>query len=157
LPKQNYLLDACAVLAFLDDETGADIVCDLLDRAKKGEISLSMNSANLIEVYYDRIRVVGSEKADEVIKDIQNTFPINIIENLSSEIVHEAAYLKTTGELSFADSILIATAKCYGATVVTCDHGELKPIEQKGDIPFLWIRPKTQRFNELILLLSSIL
>ena len=142
MPKQNYLLDACAVLAFLNDEIGADIVCKLLDRAKQGEISLSMNAANLIEVYYDRIRVVGSENADSIIKDIRNTFPVLIIETLSSDIVREAACLKTTGKLSFADSILIATAKCIEATVVTCDYIELKPIEQQGHIPFLWIRPQ---------------
>ena len=142
LPKQNYLLDACAVLAFLNDETGADVVSDLLDKAKQGEISLSMNSANLIEVYYDLIRVVGSENADLIIRDIHNTFPVFIIETLSSDIVREAAQLKTSGRMSFADSILIATAKCIGATVVTCDYIELKPVEQQGHTPFLWIRPQ---------------
>ena len=40
------------------------------------------------------------------------------------------------------DTILIATAVCSGATVVTCDHLELEPVEKQGIVPFLWIRPQ---------------
>jgi len=139
---QNYILDACALLALFDDEPGADIVEELIDRAKNNEITLTMNAANLIEVYYDRIRVAGTEQADAVIQDIYDTFPIPIIETLNPTIVREAARLKATGKMSFADTILVATARYSGATIVTCDHVELKPVEQQGHIPFLWIRPQ---------------
>ena len=142
MPKQNYLLDACALLAYLDDEKGADIVTELLNRAKSREITLSINVVNLIEVYYNRIRTVGSEEADTTIRDIYDTFPFFIIETLNRKIANEAAYYKSTGKMSFADSILVATAKCIGATVVTCDHVELEPVEQQGQIAFLWIRPQ---------------
>ena len=142
MPKQNYLLDACAVLAYLDDEKGADAVSELFEKARHKEITISMNAANLIEVYYDRIRKVGTSEADTTIRDIYDTFPVSIIETLTPAIVHEAAYFKSTGKMSFADSIFAATAKCTGATAVTCDHVELKPVEQQGQIPFLWIRPQ---------------
>ena len=49
----NYLLDACALLAFLNDEEGAETVSGLLDQARNEKITLNMNAANLIEVYYD--------------------------------------------------------------------------------------------------------
>ena len=101
-----------------------------------------MNAANLIEVYYDRIRVTGTDRADAIIQEIYNTFPISIIEILDSAIVREAARLKAMGKMSFADTILVATALRTGATVVTCDHVELGPIEQQEHIPFLWIRPQ---------------
>jgi predicted nucleic acid-binding protein len=42
-----------------------------------------------------------------------------------------------------ADTVLIATALCTGSTLVTCDYAELEPIEQQGQIPFLWIRPQS--------------
>jgi len=142
LPKPNYLLDTCAVLAFFDDEEGADIVSGLFDSAKSGDIILSMNAANLIEVYYDRIRVVGSEEADDTIRKIYEDSSIFIIEELNLAIVREAAYFKATGKMSFADSILMATARFTGATVVTCDHVELGPVEKQGQISFLWIRPQ---------------
>ncbi len=142
MPKQNYLLDACALLAFYDSEKGADVVRELLKSAERGEITLSMNAANLIEVYYDRIREVGSENADETIRNIYEDSPISIIEELTPDIVREASYFKATGKMSFADTILLATARCTGATVVTCDHVELEPVERQGQIPFLWIRPQ---------------
>jgi predicted nucleic acid-binding protein len=139
---QNYILDACALLALFDDEEGADIVDNLLEQAKNNEITLSMNAANLIEVYYDRIRVAGTEKADAIIQNIYDTYPITIIETLNPAIVREAAYLKAIGKMSFADTILIATASYIDATVVTCDHTELEPVERQGKIPFHWIRPQ---------------
>ena len=137
----EYILDACALIAFFDGEEGAIIVRNLLDRASNNEITITMNAANLIEVYYDRIRVVGTEQADAVIREIYNTFPISIIETLNPTIVREAAHLKALGKMSFADTILVATARYSGATIVTCDHIELEPIERQGYIPFLWIRP----------------
>ena len=138
----DYLLDACAVLALLNDEAGADIVTGLLDRAECDEITIGMNAANLIEVYYDRIRVAGVDRADVIIREIYNAFPITILETLDIAIVREAAHLKAMGKMSFADTILVATARCTGATIVTCDHVELKPVEQQKHISFLWIRPQ---------------
>ena len=138
----DYLFDACALIAFLNDEEGAEIVSGLFDRAVHGEITLGINAVNLIEVYYDRIRVIGVDRADEIIKEIQNTFPLVIIETLTPAIVCEAAHLKAHGKMSFADTILVATAHCTGATIVSCDHIELGPVEQQGKIPFLWIRTK---------------
>jgi predicted nucleic acid-binding protein len=137
----DYLLDACAVLAFLKKEEGADVVMGLIDRAESGEISLCMNAVNLIEVYYDRIRMDGFDQADAIINDIYNLFPVSIIESIDSAIVREAARLKAQGKMSFADTILVATARCTGAVIVTCDHVELEPVERQEHIPFLWIRP----------------
>ena len=142
MPVSDYLLDACAVLAFFDDEKGADVVSSLIDRAKNSEINLSINAANLIEVYYDRIRVIGAENAKEIIRKIYENSPISIIENLSPDIVREASRLKALGKMSFADTILVATARCTGATIVSCNHVELEPVERQENIPFLWIRPQ---------------
>ena len=139
---QNYILDACALLALFDDEPGADIVEELIDQAKNNEITLTMNAANFIEVYYDRIRTVGKERADSIIQNVYDIFPVSIIETLNPAIVREAARLKATGKMSFADTILVATARCIGATIVTCDHVELEPVERQEHIPFLWIRPQ---------------
>jgi len=137
---QEYILDACAVLAFLDGEEGAIVVRRLLDQARTNEISLIMNVANLVEVYYDRIRTVGIKQADEIIQNIYDTFPISFIENLSPDIVREASILKAEGKMSFADTILVATAICTNTTIVTCDHSEFEMIEKQEAVPILWIR-----------------
>jgi predicted nucleic acid-binding protein len=138
----NYLFDACAILALLNDEEGADVVSDLLDQAERNEITLGITAANMIEVYYDRIRVIGSDRADVIIREIYNSFPISVIATLDSAIVREAARLKAMGKMSFADTLLVATARCTGATIVSCDHVELEPVERQESIPFLWIRPQ---------------
>jgi predicted nucleic acid-binding protein len=140
MPK-NYLLDACALIAYLGNENGNDIVEKLIEQAKRKEIIVCINAANLIEVYYNRVRKMGPDMANAIIQGIYKDFPITIIDKLTPDIVREAAYLKAGGGMSFADTILLATARCTGATVVTCDHAEFKPVEQRENIPFLWIRP----------------
>jgi uncharacterized protein len=139
---QNYLLDACALIAFSDEEDGVIVVKELLHRAERREIAISIHAANLIEVYYDRIRAIGSDAADTLIHGIYDVFPITVINTFSPAIVREAAYFKADGKMSFADAILVATARRTGATIVTCDHAELEPVEQRGLVSFLWIRPK---------------
>ena len=139
---QNYILDACALIAFYAEEKGADIVSELLGKAEQKEISLCINAVNLIEVYYDRIRAEGNDKADTIIRGVYDTFPVSIIESNTPAIVREAARLKAQGRMSFADTILVATARCINATIVTCDHVELEHVEKKENLPFVWIRPQ---------------
>ena len=136
----DYLLDACALLAFFNGEKGAEVIRELFEQADRKEITLKMHTANLIEVYYDRIRVVGSDSADAMMSEIYNSFPITFIETLSPSIVQKAAHLKALGKMSFADTILVATAHCTGSTIVSCDHVELDTVERQENIPFLWIR-----------------
>ena len=136
----DYLFDSCALIALFNDEEGADIVSGLLDRTNRGEITAGITAVNLIEVYYDRIRIAGIDRANAIIHEIYSTFPLTVIESIGPDIVREAARLKADGKMSFADTILVATALYTGATLVTCDYIELKPVEQKEKIPFLWIR-----------------
>ena len=55
----NYVLDAFAVLTYIGDEEGADKVEEILDKAKNGEIKLTMNYVNLGEIYYIIARELG--------------------------------------------------------------------------------------------------
>ena len=102
-----------------------------------------MNAVNLIEVFYDRIRIVCFDLADAIINNVYTVSPITIIETNDSAIFREAARFKAEGKMSFADTVLVATALCTGSTLVTCDYTELEPVEQQGQIPFLWIRPQS--------------
>jgi predicted nucleic acid-binding protein len=64
----NYVLDACAVIALLDGEEGAEIVKDLFEKAEAGKITVYIHSVNLLEVYYDRIRAINLEVAEEFLE-----------------------------------------------------------------------------------------
>ncbi len=52
----SYVIDACALIAYLRDETGGDKLKALL---KEKDKTFFMHSINLGEVYYDSLRVSG--------------------------------------------------------------------------------------------------
>ena len=133
----HYLLDACALLAFLNGEAGKQMVIDLLKQARNGEIRLSMSIVQLLEVYYDCIYVAGEEDARTTIKSILSE-PISIIENISYRDMYEAGRFKTSYMMSLADSFAAAIAKNLSATIVTKDN-EVKAPEKAGEFSVLWL------------------
>ncbi|MDR2855004.1 MAG: hypothetical protein LBV40_02460 [Methanomicrobiales archaeon] len=60
----HYVLDACALIALLYDEEGADKVADVIYAADNGEATISLHKLNLLEVYYNAHRSCGKEQAD---------------------------------------------------------------------------------------------
>jgi predicted nucleic acid-binding protein len=102
-----------------------------------------MNIVQVLEVYYDRIRVKGIDYANVVLQSI-GASSIKIVYDISLTNVREAGRLKTTHSISLADSIVCATASTMNATLVTAD-GELKPVEAAEHINFHWFRPPKER------------
>jgi predicted nucleic acid-binding protein len=134
-----YLLDACALIAFLNDEPGAGMVADLLTQAGQGTIRLYICCIQALEVYYDRIYVKGREYADIFLESLYNS-AIEVISHIPRADIQEAGRLKTSYHISLADSVVCATAIGSSAVVVTCDHSEMDPVERTEPISFLWIR-----------------
>ncbi|GHU18477.1 hypothetical protein FACS1894163_10510 [Spirochaetia bacterium] len=52
----TYVLDACALIALIKAEEGADAVQHLIEQAINEEITLCMSMANFIEVHYQFYR-----------------------------------------------------------------------------------------------------
>ena len=63
-----YVLDACALIAFLKGEPGADVVESALLDANSQCVA---HAINLFEVYYDFHRVGGESAADGALVDIR--------------------------------------------------------------------------------------
>ena len=116
----DYVLDACAMIAFLNGEPGAETVTELLFQAGAGTNRLFMSSIQALEVYYDRIYVMGRDYADNFLKNLF-AFPIVIMPEITSNIIQEAGRFKTSYSISLADAIAAATVKILGATLVTRD------------------------------------
>ena len=135
----KYILDSCALLAHVYDETGADIVETLIDKASTGMITVYINKLNLYEAYYDVLRSVGLKEAEQLYKEIQIS-PIKIIDGISDHVFRKAALLKTRYRISLADSIALGESFAAGTRIVTSDHHEFDIIEENEDIDFLWIR-----------------
>jgi len=135
----NYILDACALFALIADEQGGELVNGLLDKARSGETSVYMSKVNLLEIYYNHIRDLGIDRADEIIDSVYAS-PIRVIEELDDSVFREAGTLKANYRISLADSVALASAKVLDLAVVTAGHHEMDAVEQGEPIKFLWIR-----------------
>ena len=135
----TYVMDACAMLAVLSNEPGADLVEDTFERAESGDAILAMNKINLLEVYYDLIRAYGIDRAVEILDEIRR-LPIRIYHEITDEVFYEAGRLKTSYRISLADSIALAQTITLGGELVTCDHHEFDSIDGHEPIRFHWIR-----------------
>lgn len=136
---KKYLLDACALIAFLSDEEGAELVENLLQQASDQQISISIHKINLLEIYYGLYRDESHAKAKTILKLIQQ-LPVHIISDLSDKVFEIAGRIKANYRLSLADSIFIAQGTHDKCILVTSDHHEFDEIEKSEKIVFKWIR-----------------
>jgi predicted nucleic acid-binding protein len=127
----RYLLDACALIAFLAEERGKgyEEVKALFNRAGTGEISISMSIVNLIEVYYGFIQKYGTIEAADVIMSRVASLLLTVINTINGTVYREAARFKAVYSMSLADAFLCACAKDLSAVIVTKDD-EIKAAEQ---------------------------
>ncbi|MCL2121001.1 MAG: type II toxin-antitoxin system VapC family toxin [Clostridiales bacterium] len=135
----TYVLDACAMLAVLSNEPGADVVEEIYEKADSGEVVLTINKVNLLEVYYDLFRTYGKERADEIVNEIRR-LPIQIFHEISDDVFAEAGRLKASHKISLADSIALAQTLVISGELLTADHHEFDTIEGNEPIVFHWIR-----------------
>ncbi|MCP4133408.1 MAG: type II toxin-antitoxin system VapC family toxin [bacterium] len=135
----QYVFDACSLVAYFNGETGADKVKDILEKAEKGDCITYMNKLNVYEIYYGFLRDDGSDIAESTLATIL-AFPINIIDKLDDSVFKEAARLKTKYKMSVADSIALAEAKVRDAQLVTSDHHEFDIIDEAGEVKIYWFR-----------------
>ena len=134
-----YILDACALVALLQDEPGADEVAAVFNAANNDEAKIIINKVNLLEVYYDAYRSRGKEQADLMISEMKKR-PIEINAEMSDEIFNEAGRLKASYRVSLADSIALAQTIAVDGELLSADHHEFDVIEGNEPIRFYWIR-----------------
>jgi PIN domain nuclease of toxin-antitoxin system len=138
-PTPKYILDACALIAYLNDEPGADIVSNFLEQMENRFVSLLLHKVNLLEVYYGYYRERGKSLADEMFGDVLDS-GIQILGDISNDMLMEAGRFKGSYSISLGDSILLAVASVSGSAVLTCDHHEFDVVEKAEMIAFEWIR-----------------
>jgi predicted nucleic acid-binding protein len=136
---RKYVFDACSLIAYTNDEQGADVVEQLIGDAGDGTVKLFMNRINLTEVYYDAWKSRGEQAAEEFIQGFSD-LPVTVIDVLSESVMKVAARFKTSYKVSVADSFALATALLEDAALVTSDHHEFDVIEKAEEVSFHWIR-----------------
>ena len=135
----RYVLDACALIAFINNEKGADVVEKLLIEASLGRCRISMNKFNLLEVHYGYLREKGEKFAENILNIVENS-GIQIIDVLTDELFCSASKFKASYRISLADAIALAQASIENAPLVTADHHELDAVETDGKVKFHWVR-----------------
>jgi len=135
----KFVLDACAVIAFLNDEDGAHEVEQLLSQGDRAPGTIFIHEINLLEIYYGVYRDESKELAEQTYVKVVN-LPIRIIKGLRNNVFKEAGRLKALYRISLADSIALAEARIRRIPLVTCDHHEFDPIQDRNELDFFWIR-----------------
>ena len=133
-----YVLDACALVALIKGEQGADVVWDALNKTATGDAVTLMHEVNLLEVYYGFYRERGKDYADKKLEQCAEFF--TTIHGLTPAAFAEAGRLKASYRISIADAIVLAQASICGGAVLTADHHEMDIIGQNEKIAFKWIR-----------------
>ena len=136
--SQVFVLDACALVALLKNEKGADVVAAAYQKASGGEAEMIINRVNLLEVYYGFYRESGKEYADNIMSGIEKS--IVEIREFDKDKFLIAGRLKASYKISLADSIALAQAIESGGELLTSDHHEFEALQGKEDIRIGWIR-----------------
>ncbi len=113
------VLDASAILTLTGNEPGADEVQAYVAEAIAGRIHLHGSFATLTEVEYITAQEEGTEAARQRLADL-NAMPVQWLHS-DAALCHEAARLKATHKISFADAFVAATAIRFDATLVHKD------------------------------------
>lgn len=122
------VLDACALIAFLRGEPGADVVRAMFDDP---DTECMAHAINLCEVFYDAIRDTGEDKASAALQDLQE---IGLVtrEDMDSQFWQQAGRYKAHNRLSLADCLALALADRVMGELMTTDHHEFDAVVQKG-------------------------
>ncbi|GHU81413.1 hypothetical protein FACS189468_3980 [Spirochaetia bacterium] len=139
----TFILDACALLAFLNDEEGGEKIENILNQSAAGESIVCMSITNLLEVFYGELKEKGPEIA-EVVLSVTDAYGVTIIDTVSTPVFRMAAHIKADYRCSLADAVGLATAFDLSGTFVTSD-GELLPMERQETIDIFWFRPPKEK------------
>jgi len=130
----THVLDAYALTAYFEKESGYTKVQELLTEAAAGGRSLLLSAVNWGEVFYVTYREHGKASADQIAR-LMDEFPIEVVP-VDVPIAHQAAIYKATHKMSYADCLAAALAKLRKAVLVTGDR-DFKQVE--GEIKVVWL------------------
>ncbi len=131
---KRYVLDSYAMIAYFEDEPGADRVAQVLRQLIQGKAKGYMSVVNWGEVYYNTMREEGIAEAEKVILQLDK-FPIQIVE-VNRNFAYEAAKLKGKYRIAYADCFAVALSVKLNASLVTGDP-EFRKLKER--ISIRWI------------------
>lgn len=126
-----YVLDAWAVIAYLEDEPCASQIADLIASAHEDDIPVYMTVVNAGEVWYTIARQISAAEADTSIKELRD---LRIqFQDVDWELTQEAARFKSQHKMSYGDCYAAALTKSRKAELITGDN-EFKQLENQVSV-----------------------
>jgi predicted nucleic acid-binding protein len=132
----THCLDACAVIAYLRQESGAEVLKELIERPHS---FLAMHVCNLGEVYYDFFRDDGLAAAQTAWANTL-VLPLALRRDADDVYIQRVGVIKVAERVSFADAFALALAERLRVPLIITDHHEFDAVERKGHFHFLWLR-----------------
>ncbi|SRR6266404_3329778 len=127
------VLDAWAVMAYLEDEPSAEKIADIIADAHENNTPLLMSVVNLGEVWYIVAREASEADADRCEKELRQLGIVFV--DVDWSLTQQAARFKSKHRMSFADCFAAALAKQKKAHLLTGDQ-EFKQVQ--GEISIVW-------------------
>ena len=128
------VLDSWAVMAYLEDESSAQKVAELIGDAHEHGIPLLMSVVNAGEVWYILAREVSEAEADKALHDLRQ---LGIeFQDVDLKLARLAGGFKAKHRMSYADCFAAALAREHKAELVTGDK-EFKQVE--NDVHVRWL------------------
>ncbi len=131
---KRVVLDASALVAFYENEPGADKVEELVREAMEGKKELLMSVVNWGEVYYSRWHKGGQEAADRVRAEVDQ-LPIEIVD-ANRDLTELAAEFRVKFHLPYADCFAAALAAARKGILSTADK-DFKLVQDQIHVQWL--------------------
>lgn len=132
--SKTYVLDASAVLNFVEDGPGAERIERLFKDARHSGAPLLMSVLNWGEVFYQSWQHRGEESARRTIAGLAR-LPIEVVPVDIPQAL-KAAEFKVVHKIPYVDCVAAALSDLYQATLVTSDR-DFEKLGQQFLI--LWI------------------
>jgi len=131
---KKYVMDSFAMIAFFEDEPGADRVAEILKSLMARKAKAYMSVINWGEVYCNTLREEGVETAEKVIEQLRK-YPIELVD-ADLKLTYEAAKLKGRYKIAYADCFAAALSRKLNAVIVTGDP-EFRKLGDEYSIQWL--------------------
>jgi predicted nucleic acid-binding protein len=131
-----YVLDACAMIAYLRDEPGAEVVEQRLTLEPP---ACSAHAISLCEVYCGFLKRAEEDQARRSLDELRAVGLI-VRDDMDEAFWQQAGRCKVQYRIPLPDAIVVSLAERFDADVLTSDHRDVQSIAENGVCRIAFIR-----------------
>lgn len=132
------VFDAFALIAWLQEESGASQVEEWLAKAERKNVEIFVSIINLGEVYYRLQKAGQGEAAEEFLQDIRaRVIPLKVVPATNRRVL-AAARLKARYPIAYADGFAAALAQELHSPLLTGD-ADFEQLARDGALQVEWL------------------